>query len=178
MPTDDFISCDFPNLDAFIKQLDLMNANVNRALRNSLKHCGKMIAGSQKRKIRYKSKRLADAIGEGEIFITENGALGIKVGYQPWTFDVDYEDVDYENDVSTKIGVIGMVFEFGRPGQSAERSSLTTYRHLNGSKSGFLVKKGAIQPIPHIRSGFDEIKPYCVNIVIEAYNREIDKLSE
>ena len=172
--TEDFITCDFPDLDAFIRELDLLDKNVNAALRSALHKTGEMIAGAQKRKIRYKSKRLADAISSGDIFTTNNGSLGISVGYQYDAFEVDYDNFD-----TTKLGVVGLVFEFGRPGQSsATRSSPETYRHLNGNVSGFIVKKGTVQPIPHIRAGFDEIKGYCVKILINAYNREIDKLGE
>lgn len=172
--TQDFISTDFPDIDSFIKGLDMFDENVNRALRAALHQCGEKIAGAQKRKIRYKSKRLADAIRADEISVTESGALKISVGYQPECFDVDYD-----TDNTTRLGVIGLVFEFGRPGQSSStRRDTETYRHTKGEISGFKVKKGAIRPIPHIRSGFDEIKPYCVNILINAYNAEIDKLGD
>lgn len=170
--TSDFITSSFPDIDSFIKELDMFNENANKALRSAVRTCGDMIAGAQRRKIQYKSKRLASAISAGNIYTTEDGAIGIKVGYQSWAFEVDYD-----TDNPTRLGIIGLVYEFGRPGQSsATRSNPETYRHINGNASGFKVKKGTIQPIPHIRRGFDEIKPYCVKILINAYNAEIDKL--
>ncbi len=173
--TRDFITADYPDIDSFIKELDMFDENVNKALRSSIHICGEKIAGAQKRKIRFKSKRLADAISVGSVYTTEDGALGITVGYQSSAFDVDYD-----TDNPTRIGVVGLVYEFGRPGQSsATRSSPETYRHINGDIfSGFKVKKGTIRPIPHIRSGFDEIKPFCAKILINAFNAEIDKLGD
>ena len=172
--TSDFLTADFPDIDSFIKELDMFNENVNKALLSAIHTCGDMIAGAQRRKIRFKSKRLSDAIRAGGIYTTDSGAFGINVGYQ-----YDAFEVDYDSDNSTKLGVIGLVYEFGRPGQSsATRQSPETYRHLNGNPSGFKVKKGAIQPIPHIRKGFDEIKPYCVKILIKSYNAEINKLGD
>ena len=163
-------STDIPDLEGFIRELDMFKENVNKALRLALHHCGERIAGAQRRFIRYKSKRLSDAIGVGNVYTTQSGVLGIRVGYLEKAFELDNS-----LDPPARIGVVGLVYEFGRPGQSnGSRSSPETYRHVNGNS--YKVKKGAIQPIPHIRRGFDEIKEYCVRDLIRYYEEELDKL--
>lgn len=183
MPTDDFISCDFPNLDAFIKQLDLTKENVNKALRAAMYESGKMIEQEQKRCIlgaAYQKKekkkgggtlgeRLAPHISVGKIFSTKKGVLGISSGYQDDAFAADSKGV--------KPGVLGMIWEFGRPGKSSSyRSNENMKQKRNGKR--VTVKKGTIQPVPHIRRGFDNVKNRAAQTVIEAYNREIDKLGD
>lgn len=168
MPTDDFISCDFPNLDGFIKQLDLMNKNVNKAIRAAMYTGADMIKNEQKRLISGKSRRLSAVIDKSEIEATKSGSLKVTSGYQANAFETDGKGYNP--------GVVGMTYEFGRPGQSAQRSGPTTSRKINGKR--VTVKKGAIQPVPHIRRGFDNVKGQAAQTVIEAYNREIDKLGD
>lgn len=181
--SDDFISADFPNLDSFIKQLDLMNENVNKTLRNALYEAGKMIEQEQKRCIlgaAYQKKekkkggstlgaRLAPHISVGKIFPTKKGSLSISSGYQDDAFKTEADGFNP--------GVVGMTWEFGRPGQSSSYRRNENMRQKRNGKT-LKVKKGAIQPVPHIRRGFDNVKEQAAQTVIEAYNREIDKLSE
>ncbi|MBQ9460995.1 MAG: hypothetical protein IJU51_03635 [Clostridia bacterium] len=168
--SDDFISCEFPDLDDFIRQLDLMNENVNRALRTAMHEAGAMIAQEQKRCISGEKVggKLTPYIREGEIF-EKGGGLGISSGYQD---DAFFTDEDGFNP-----GVVGMTYEFGRPGSSSnQRRSETITQSRNGRR--VKVKKGAIQPVSHIRRGFDNVKDKAAERVISAYNREIDKLGE
>lgn len=167
--SDDFISCDFPDLDAFIKKLDLMDENVNAALRTGLNTGADIIISDQRRRIRGKSRRLAQAITKGGIYTTSSGGLGIKTGYQDDAFKTEGDGFN--------AGVVGMTFEFGRPGQSsAGRRSDTMTQTRHGKR--YKVKKGSIQPLPHIRSGFDASVNAASQAVIDAYNREIDKLGD
>ena len=166
MPTEDFISCDFPDLDSFIKQLDLMNASVNKALRSAMYTGADMIKNEQKRLISGKSQRLADAINKSGIEVTKGGSLKVTSGYQKEAF----------RDNGGFPGVVGMTYEFGRPGQSGARKG-TTMKQKRGGKI-ITVKKGAIQPMPHIQRGFDNMKGQAAKTMIEAYNREIDKLGD
>ena len=177
--SDDFISCEFPDLDDFIRQLDLMDENVNKALREGLNSGADIIRNAQRRlilgkptsaKSRRKHKgrlsRLAQAIDKGEIFTTKKGALGIKIGYQFITDDDGFDAV-----------AIGMTIEFGRPGQSSEpRRSKTMTQSRNGKRVE--IKKGSIQPYPHIRLGHDTHVEQASQEVINKYNQVIDKLGE
>ena len=184
MPTDDFITCEFPDLDAFIKELDLMDARVNAALRAGLNAGADIIANEQKRRIQNKPlapvkegkkrriskgtlSKLAKAIGKGEIFVTKGGALGIKVGYQ--------DDAFRDEGDGFNAGIVGMTIEFGRPGQSSSARRRTTMTQTrNGERRE--IEKGSIQPCSHIRAGFDAAVNRASNEVIAAYEREMDKL--
>lgn len=173
--TKDFISCDFPNLDAFIKQLDLTKENVNKALRAAMYTGADMIKNEQKRLISGKSRRLSAAIDKSEIEVTKSGSLKVTSGYQADTFETD--------DNGFNPGVVGMTYEFGRPGQSNNSRRRDSqrwwhYKNKNGKTVYMVQNKGAIQPVPHIRRGFDNVKGRAAQTVIEAYNREIDKLGD
>lgn len=169
MPTEDFISCDFPDLDAFIKELDLMDARVNAALRRGLNAGADVILREQKRRIQGKSRRLAQAIGKGSIYTTKSGGLGISTGYQDDAFRTDADGFN--------AGVVGMTYEFGRPGTSTNRRRSETMTQTRHGRR-FKVRKGAIQPVSHIRAGFDAAVNRAANEVIAEYEREMDKLSE
>jgi len=165
MPTEEFITCDFPDLDGFIKQLDLFDENVNKALRNAMSASADMIVAAQRRLISSKSMRLAAHITKGGIEVTKNGVLTVRTGYQDEAFKTDSEGFNP--------GVVGMVFEFGRPGTGARsRETMTQSRH--GRR--FSVRKGTIQAVPHIRKGFDETVQQAAERLIEAYNNEVDRL--
>ena len=163
MPTATFTS-DMPDLESFIRELDLFDENVNKALRTAMHESGNMICLAQRRLV--KSQRLAAAISTSDVYTTKDGALGITSGYQ---FSAFKSDSDGFNP-----GLVGMVTEFGRPGESPQRSDPETNRRVKGKT--YKVKKGTIQPYPHIRRGFDAVKDRAAQVLIDAYNAEIDKL--
>ena len=87
-------STDAPDLEEFIRELDMFNENVNKALRVALHEAGDMIGQAQKRLIeskpasvsegkykkytrtsKYRLKRLSEAISTGNVYTTKNGAL-------------------------------------------------------------------------------------------------------
>ena len=185
--TEDFITCDFPDLDAFIRELDLLDRNVNAALREGLHAGADIIRDEQRRRIltkplskgdgkrKYKRLRkgtlskLAQGITTSKIYVNSKGALGVTVGYQANAFKPDADGLN--------VGLTGMVTEFGRPGQSSShRRKLTMTQTRNGKKHE--VEKGSIQPYPHIRSGFDAAVRQASQEVINKYNQVIDKLGE
>lgn len=139
--SEEAFSTDMPDLEGFIKELDMFDENVNRALRTALHTAGDMIGQAQKRLVLSKSKRLAAAISTSRVYTTKDGALGITSGYQAGAFQ--------EDSTGFNAGLVGMVTEFGRPGQSAKRSG-DTMTQIRGGKR-YSVSKGTIQPYPHIR---------------------------
>ena len=155
---------DMPDLEGFIKELDLFDENVNRALRTALHTAGDMIGQAQKRLVLPKSKRLAAAISTSRVYTTKDGALGITSGYQAGAFQ--------EDSTGFNPGLVGMVTEFGRP-----RSSRTKMEQTRNGKK-YSVTIGKIQPYPHIRRGFDATKEQAAQVLINAYNAEIDKLGD
>ena len=89
MPAEDFITCDFPDLDSFIRQLDLFNDHVNKALVAGMYTGADMIKNEQKRLISGKSRRLSAAIDKSEIKVTKSGSLKVTSGYQADSFKID-----------------------------------------------------------------------------------------
>lgn len=164
--SEEIFSTNMPDLQSFIKELDLFDENVNRALRTSMHEAGNMICLAQRRLV--KSQRLAAAITTGRVYTTKKGSLNISVGYQPEAFKTDGDGFNP--------GVVGMVTEFGRPGQSPQRSGDTMKQTRGGKK--YTVKKGTIQPRPHIRPGFDSTKEAAAQKLINAYSAEINKLGD
>lgn len=188
-------SMDSPDLEDFIRELDKFDENVNKALRTGLHEVGTMICQSQRRLILSKPRarperkskmrlvKLSEAITTSTIYTTKNGALGITSGYQSSAFKSDSDGFNP--------GLVGMVTEFGRPGTSAQHSGkkMKQKRKRIPNKgtadrkdwqpavpTEVEIEKGTIQPYPHIRRGFDAVKDRAAQVLIDAYNTEIDKL--
>lgn len=181
---EDFISSDFADLQGLIHQLDLLDENVNRALRDTMHDAADMIEAEQKRCIAGDGKmgqRLAKHIRAGRVYATKKGAIGIAVGYQKEAF---HEEPDGFNP-----GLLGMMKEFGRPGESPARSkSKMKQKRLRipnknaprrlwakAVPTDVEVDKGTIQPRPHIRRGFDNKKEQAVRLLVDAVEREMNK---
>ena len=161
---------ELPDLDGFIKKLDMYDQQQNEALRTALHQVGDNMKQAQKRRISgvKVGDKLSEYITCGAVYTTEKGSLGIRSGYQAGAFKTDSDGFNP--------GVVGMTWEFGRPGQSPRRSGPTMTQTRNGKK--VTVKKGAIQPVPHIRAGFDDTVEQNVQTLINAVNAVTDKLGE
>lgn len=160
----DIFSSDIPDFSKFMKSLDMLDENVNKATREGLNKGADIIVNAQKRHISSKSQRLANAISKGKIYVTKKGNIGISTGYHAKAFKKDKDGF--------QAGMVGMVFEFGRPGQKGD----TMKQKRNGET--VTVKIGAVQPVPHIRQGFDETVEQASQTVINSVSAEIDKLGE
>ena len=94
-----------------------------------------------------------------------------------------------------KPGVIGLTYEFGRPGKSSahhrnsEKMKQVRKRIPNKTETKrkywlkavpteVKIDKGTIQPRPHIRPGFDSTKEAAAQKLINAYSAEINKLGD
>jgi hypothetical protein len=174
-------STDAPDLEEFIRELDLFDENVNKALRTAMHESGNMICLAQRRLV--KSQRLAAAISTSDVYTTKDGALAITSGYQSSAFKSDSDGFNP--------GLVGKITEFGRPGKSAQHSAKTMKQvrkripnKQTASRKDWQpavpteveIEKGTIQPYPHIRRGFDAVKDRAAQVLIDAYNAEIDKL--
>ena len=167
MSADETFFMDLPDIQGFIKTLDLMNENVNKAVRDGL-HKGADIILAEQKKLASDKLDLAKHISKGNVYVTKKGVLGVAVGYLSDAFIPDENNINH--------GVIGSMYEFGRPGKTPERSDeeMTQKRHGNYYK----VKKGTIQAQPHIRRGFDNVSEQAAQAVIDAISSEIDKLGD
>lgn len=160
----DTFHSDIPDLSKFMKSLDMLDENVREAAVKGLNKGADIIVNAQKRRISAKSQRLADAVSKGSIYTTKKGSVGISTGYHAKAFKKDKDGFN--------AGMVGMVFEFGRPGQKGD-----TMKQVRNGKT-ITVKIGAVQPVPHIRAGFDEAVNSASQTVIDTVSAEIDKLGE
>lgn len=163
--SEEMFSTDLPDLQVLVQKLNLLDENVNRAVRASLRSGADIIMKEQKRLIYGKSKRLSNAISKSQVYVNKKGELGITTGYQSGAFKTD--------NTGFNPGIVGMTYEFGRPGQSVKRSGATMEQMRYGKK--IKVRKGRIQPHPHIRRGFDNKVHEAVQVVVSAVENEVKK---
>ena len=163
--SEEIFSTELPDIKAMIKKLDLLDEDVNKAIREAMHEGADIIMKEQKRLISDKSKRLSDAISKSQVYVNKKGELGITTGYQSGAFKTD--------NTGFNPGIVGMTYEFGRPGQSAQRSGETMKQTRYGKK--IKVRKGRIQPHPHIRRGFDNKVHEAVQVVVSAVENEVKK---
>lgn len=185
MSADETFSMDLPDIQGFIKTLDLMEENVNKAVRDGL-HKGADIICKEQRRLAPDKLDLAKHISKGNVYVTKKGVLGVAVGYLSDAFIPDENNINH--------GVIGSMYEFGRPGKSSEhhRNSDTMkqvrMRIPNKDEKRKYWKKavptevdwkkGTIQAQPHIRRGFDNVVEQAVQAVIDSISAELDKFGD
>lgn len=176
----EFFSMDFSDLQELIDRLIKLDLNYNDIIIEGMHKAADMITREQKRLISSKSTKLAEAIdydGVGTNKTTyyspskldkvTREVVYIRCGYLEDAFD---EDADGFN-----AGIVGTMYEYGRPGKSddSRRMSKTMTQVRNGKEVE--VSKGTIQPQPHIRRGFDNVKERAVETVIDSIMKELDK---
>lgn len=159
---DDFFSMEFKSIGELIKRLDMFDEKQSTTVINAMHKAGDMIEAEQKR---LAPECTRDSVKQSKVYTTKKGSIGVTVGYQADSFNKD------ENGFAP--GLVGTVMEYGRPGQSPERSSPTMTQVRNGKEVE--VSKGTIQPQPHIRRGFDNVREKAVEIVIDTIMQELDK---
>lgn len=170
MSAEEVFSTQLPDLQGFIRQLDLLDENVQKAVSRSMRKGAGRIRDAQRRRIAGKVQKLAEAITVGDLHVYRNGTVTISSGYQPEAF------IEHKGE---NLGVIGMTYEFGRPGESPRRSGKTMKqrrRGKNGKIKEVTVSKGMIAPEPHIRRGFDDVIESAVNETIDALETETGKV--
>lgn len=176
MSANDVFQTDLPDLQGFMRELDMLNDNVNQSARKGMKKGADIIMKEQQRQISGKSGRCAKAIKKSKVYTTKKGAIGVTTGYQA---DAFCEDADGFNP-----GVVGTMFEFGRPGQSRGRTGKTMKQKRKRRKNKnspavpteVEISKGIISAVPHLRRGFDQKINEAVDTVIEFVNAETGKV--
>ena len=165
-------SMDLPDIQGFIQKLDLMDENINKAVRVGMHRGANIICKEQRRLAPYNLSRY---ISQSDIYVTEKGVLGVAIGYM-----IEDDDIN--------VFAVGNMFEFGRPGKSSDtrKNKYRWYsrRSKKRAEKGqpelevFKGLKGTIQPIPHIRRGFHNAAPQACQAVIDAIQNEIDKIGD
>ena len=180
---DEFFSAELPDIQGFIKDLDLLNENINKAVRDGL-HKGADIILAEQKRLAPSKLNLSDYISKGNVYVTKKGVLGVAVGYLSDAFVPDENNVNH--------GVIGALYEFGRPGKTPERSGkeMEQKRKRIPNKSEkrkywkkavptrVKINKGTIQAQSHIRRGFDNVVEQAAQAVIDSISAELDKLGD
>ena len=178
-----FFSMEMPDIQGLIKQLDLMNEYANQELRDGLHEAAEIIYREKKRLVPDKLD-FSEHISKSKLYVTKQGVIAITIGYQPNAFEPDEDGINH--------GIVGMTYEFGRPGKSPQHSSDTMKQvrmRIPNKKEKRKYwkkavptevdwKKGTIQPHPHIRRGFDNKVNEAVQILIKHINNAIDKAGE
>lgn len=149
MSGDDVFSMDMPDLNEFVQSLDLLKKEVRQAVTEGIKEGAGIIREEMKRLAEPINIQLPNYIVSGDIETTKSGRLKVRTGYD---YSPGYEDPGWI--------VVGMTYEFGRPGQSSSfrknEYRFWSYRRLGkGKLISMKQKKGAIQPRSHIRRGHD-----------------------
>lgn len=162
-----------PDLKGLLKKLDATKDSSNEAIRRGVNAGADIVMEEQKRLIRGKSRRLADAISKSGIVVEKKGAVSVSTGYQKDCFNTAMGGKYWQKE---SVGIVGLVHEFGRPGESPGRTDPVMNQTRNGKK--VKVKKGLIVPTPHIRRGHDikigEAAEACAEIFEEEIGRSMD----
>lgn len=159
----DGFSMDFEKLGDLIEKLNLLDDNVNEAVRSGIHDGAALIEAEQKR---LAPSKTASAIKTGNIYSTRKGKLKVDVGYFSESFK--------KNGDKDGLGLIGTIYEFGRPGSSPQRSGNTMIQKRGGTE--YEVEKGEIQPVPHIRRGFDNKSGQAVEITAGYVTDKIEEV--
>lgn len=163
------IQTDMKEIQSLIARLDLTERRVQDGMRSVLHESADIVTAEQQRLIAAEVPELAQHIRAGEVYVTKKGVYGIKCGY------LASED--------EKWITAGAVFEFGRPGTSPRHNSPDmeqTRRIYHGRRPHrrrdmtadeltpmkLKVKKGRIQPVPHIRRGFQNKRSEVVELML------------
>ena len=161
---EEVFSTDCPDLQAFIKSLDLLDDKISAAVVDAMGSAANTIVNEQKRLVQSGHPRLVRYIKKGTLRVSKKGSVYVDCGYLPDAFN-SVED-------GTNMGVYGVSVEFGRPG-TGKRSGTEMKQKRHGKE--VTVKKGRIQPQSHIIRGFENKVNEASNAVIEAVNRVLDE---
>lgn len=163
-------SSTLPDFQSFMKKLNAMDEKQNEAMRKGLSKGADIVLDEQQCLISGKSKRLKNAVRKSKLTVTKKNNISYSTGY--------FDDVFTEDADGFNAGVVGTMYEYGRPGKSdSRRQSLTMKQTRNGKEVE--VKKGSVAPVPHIRRGFDNkleaAANACMDTVSDALEKEWNK---
>ena len=167
MSAEEVFTVKLPDINGLIRELDAMDKRSNEAIRQGINKGADIILEEQKRLIRGKSKRLAEALKKSDINVSKKtGKVSVSTGYQEDCFNTAMGGKYWQKE---SVGIVGLVHEFGRPGESQGRTGGTMKQRRRGKL--VTVDKGIIVPTPHIRRGFDN----KIEQAAQAAEQELEK---
>ena len=197
MSAEEVFHSELPDIRSMIKKLDAFDERANKVIRDGINRGGDIILAEQRRLIGSQKvgKRLSKAIKKSRLTVSKKNKnfVSVSMGYQEDSFNVGSGDKYWQKESD---GIIGLTYEFGRPGQSPQRSGETMkqkrkrrkkvpvsskrknakgLKYSEAEPTEVTIKKGAIAPVPHVRRGFDnkveEAADAAVNIVVQALEK-------
>ncbi len=177
MSAEEMFHSELPDIRAMINKLNAFDEKANKAIRDGINKGGDIILAEQKRLISTQKvgKRLSKALKKSRLTVSKKHFVSVSTGYQEDSFNVGAGDKYWQKESD---GIIGLTYEFGRPGQSPQRSGGTMkqtrkrrkkipvsskrknakgWKYSEAEPTEVTIKKGAIAPVPHIRRGFDNV---------------------
>lgn len=195
MSAEEVFHSEMPELKELIKKLNMFDEKNNLALREGISNGADIILAEQRRLIsgHKVGRRLAGAIKKGRLYVTKKGVVGTTIGYQSDSFKVGSGDKYWQKESA---GIIGMTYEFGRPGESRQRSGETMkqkrkrrkkipvrsnrknakgWKYSEAVPTEVEISKGMIAPVPHIRRGFDNKKEEAAELLFRELENAIER---
>lgn len=197
-------STETPDLKSLIDALDMMEDYQRNALIEGMHEAGDIIVEEQRRLIRNKSNRLANAIDREGV-----GTYKRQKVFNPVTLEKDtrqayyvrcgYLEDAFETDAhGFNPGIIGTMYEFGRPGKSdatrrqsktvrqkrkrrkkipvsSKRKNAKGWKYSEAEPTEVEINKGLIVPVPHIRRGFDNVVEKAAEAVANKVEQALEK---
>lgn len=198
MSSEEMFHSELPDIRAMINKLNAFDEKANKAIRDGINKGGDIILAEQKRLISTQKvgKRLSKALKKSRLTVSKKHFVSVSTGYQEDSFNVGAGDKYWQKESD---GIIGLTYEFGRPGQSPQRSGETMkqtrkrrkkipvssnrknakgWKYSEAEPTEVTIKKGAIAPVPHIRRGFDNKIEEAVNAVAQELEKALDEVME
>lgn len=180
MSAEEMFHSELPDIRSMINKLNAFDEKANKAIRDGINKGGDIILAEQKRLISTQKvgKRLSKALKKSRLTVSKKHFVSVSTGYQEDSFNVGAGDKYWQKESD---GIIGLTYEFGRPGQSPQRSGKTMKQKRKRRKSEaepteVTIKKGAIAPVPHVRRGFDNKVEEAVNAVAQELETALDEV--
>lgn len=200
MSAEEVFHSELPDIRSMIKKLDAFDERANKVIRDGINRGGDIILAEQRRLIGSQKvgKRLSKAIKKSRLTVSKKNKkfVSVSMGYQEDSFNVGSGDKYWQKESD---GIIGLTYEFGRPGQSIQRSGKTMkqkrkrrkkipvsskrknakgWKYSEAELTDVEIKKGSIVPVPHIRRGFDNKIEEAVNAVAQEFENVIEEVME
>lgn len=198
MSAEEMFNSELPDIRSMINKLNAFDEKANKAIRDGINKGGDIILAEQKRLISTQKvgKRLSKALKKSRLTVSKKHFVSVSTGYQEDSFNVGAGDKYWQKESD---GIIGLTYEFGRPGQSPQRSGETMkqkrkrrkkvpsssnrknakgWKYSEAEPTEVTIKKGAIAPVPHVRRGFDNKVEEAVNAVAQELETALDEVME
>lgn len=145
-------------LKELTKDIDFLNEEIANSVSGILRESGEIVAESQRKIIRTRSKVLPNLISPW-LHVDEKGVAILEVGYGT-------EEI--------REAPQSVIMEYGRPGKIVGKP-YTMRKSRKGNWTWHRMKVGKIEPTPHIRKGFDDAQETVLKKMVDGLGEVLDK---